>query len=242
MVVSVLLKQLLLPPASLIALLTAALLAGRGSSFGRRVALAAALSLYALSTPLVATALLRSVQEKNDTGAAAQAIVILSAGLSADAPEYGGATVDALTLERLRFGATMARRTGLPVLVSGGVLDSRAPAIAALMAQVLAADYGITAKWIEAGSQTTAENAAMSAAILRTAGVSNIYLVTHSWHMARARLAFERQGFAVAAAGTGYLTSDRLALGDFFPSARSIVDSYFAIHEWIGIAVYRVAL
>lgn len=236
---SALLKQLLLPPASLISLALAGL-ASR-AEFGRRVALAATVTLYALSTPLVATSLLRAIQEPNEEGAGAQAIVILSAGMT-DAPEYGGADVDALTLERLRFGATVARRTKLPILVSGGVLASSAPAIATIMSRVLADDYGVAAKWVEAGSSSTAENASMSAPLLKSAGVSRIYLVTHAWHMARARLAFERQGFAVMAAGTGYLPQSTLDLSDLVPSAKALLDSYYAAHELIGILYYRIAL
>ena len=49
------------------------------------------------------------------------AIVILSAGRRTYAPEFGGETVDALALERLRYGADVARQTQLPVLVSGGL-------------------------------------------------------------------------------------------------------------------------
>jgi uncharacterized SAM-binding protein YcdF (DUF218 family) len=243
MVVAVFLKQLLLPPASLITLALGGMAwRGRGAVWGRALALAAVAALYALSTPLVAVSLLRSVQERNETSSAAQAIVILSAGLLADAPEYGGATVDALTLERVRFGATLARRTGLPVLVSGGVLDDRAPPIAAIMAGVLATDYGVKVKWVEANSESTADNAAMSAPLLKAAGVQRIYLVTHAWHMARARLAFERQGFVVSAAGTDYRTPSPLQLTDLLPSVKALADSYYAMHELIGLVYYRIAL
>ena len=50
----------------------------------------------------------------------AQAIVVLGGGLYFDTPEYGGDTVGGSTLERLRYAATIARKTNLPVLVTGG--------------------------------------------------------------------------------------------------------------------------
>ena len=46
--------------------------------------------------------------------------MILGGGLRRSAPEYGGDTLGRLTLERLRYGAMLAKRTGLPVMVSGG--------------------------------------------------------------------------------------------------------------------------
>ena len=48
------------------------------------------------------------------------AIVILGGGVRRHAAEYGGDTLGQLTLERVRYGARVARLTGLPVLVSGG--------------------------------------------------------------------------------------------------------------------------
>jgi uncharacterized SAM-binding protein YcdF (DUF218 family) len=238
-----LLKQAVLPPGSLISLLLLGVFAqGRFRSAGRYVAGLAAATLFALSTPFAADALMRSVQVADTSDPQAQAIVILAAGISVSAPEHGGPNVDALTLERLRSGARAARRTSLPVLVSGGVLDDRAPAAAILMSNVLAGDYAIHARWIEAKSRTTAENALFSARILRAAGIKRVYLVTHAWHMARARLAFERQGIDVAAAGTDFRETPAIEVRDFLPSAKALSDSYYALHEIIGFALYSLVL
>ena len=43
------------------------------------------------------------------------------------APEYGGPAAGPGLLERLSYGAYVARRTGLPVLVSGTAYDVRRP-------------------------------------------------------------------------------------------------------------------
>ena len=51
----------------------------------------------------------------------AEAIVILGGGTRRNAPEYGGDTLGRLTLERVRYGAQVAKLTALPVLVTGGV-------------------------------------------------------------------------------------------------------------------------
>ena len=73
-----------------------------------------------------------------DELARAQAIVILGGGRRHYAPEYeGGETVNSRTLERIRYGALLARRSRLPVLVSGGNPTGNRPE-ATLMSEVMA--------------------------------------------------------------------------------------------------------
>jgi uncharacterized SAM-binding protein YcdF (DUF218 family) len=130
--------------------------------------------------------------------------------------------------------------TRKPILASGGSPE-RAPAgEAAHMQAALQRDFQIPVKWIEDQSRTTLENARLSRSILRAAGVHSIYLVTHAWHMPRARLAFENAGFAVIPASTGYATRFRLTLLDFLPDARALRDSSTFFHEIIGIGWYRL--
>ena len=70
----------------------------------------------------------------------AQAIVIVAGGRHRNAPEYGGETVNPLTLERLRYGARLARASGLPILLSGGA-PSGGTAEALLMRDALERDF-----------------------------------------------------------------------------------------------------
>ena len=113
--------NMLLPPVGLVWLAILAVVAGRR---WRMLALAALLGLLALGTPGVSAVLLASLDPAepgtaNTGGAAPQAVVILSG----DAIRVAGDTSldpGLLTLDRLRAGAAAARRTGLPVLVSGG--------------------------------------------------------------------------------------------------------------------------
>ena len=95
--------------------------------------------------------------------------MILGGGTRRDAPEYGGDTLGQLTLERVRYGARVARLTGLPVLVTGGsVLGGETEA--KLMQESLRAEVAVDVKWAEDRSRTTHENAILSAAILRRYG------------------------------------------------------------------------
>ncbi|WP_341648475.1 YdcF family protein [Thauera humireducens] len=104
----------------------------------------------------------------------------------------------------MRYGARLARTTGLPLLVSGGGIGNET-AEAVLMKSALEEDFGLTVRWAEARSRDTRENALFSAQILREADVRHVLLVTHAMHMPRAQAAFESAGLIVTPAPTGWL-------------------------------------
>jgi uncharacterized SAM-binding protein YcdF (DUF218 family) len=169
------------------------------------------------------------------------AIVILSAGRREYAPEYAvgdRGTVDALSLERIRYGAWLARRTKIPVLVSGGL---QPVPLAMLMADTLSQDYGITPHWIEARSANTAQNAIFSSAILKADGVHRVILVTHAWHMKRAMAAFEANGMTAIAAPTAfYLPEPEDFLSAVTPNLSTFRMSGYGMHELIGGIWYKL--
>ena len=237
-------KQILLPPLSLTILALAGVLAERRHpALGRTLALSSLALIYALSTPLVADALIQTVQEENSTDRTGQAIVVLSAGSQPFTSEYRGTTADALTLERRRDAAKLERELKLPLLVSGGRLNDDEPPIAEIMNRILVNEYAMPQAWIERTSWNTATNASNSTPILKLHGIAKIYLVTHAWHMKRARMAFEHEGITVLAAGTGHIPPrERIEPADVLPSLRSFNKSYYAIHELIGLAEYSLTL
>lgn len=250
-----LIEAFLFPPGfNLFLALMAALLWWRGRRRGAwRLMWVSFALLYVLSTPLCSVALLQSLQQDvairpqeaarlSSTPTAPQAIVILGGGRLLGAPEYGGDTVSRSTLERLRFGAQLARATSLPVLVSGGAPMDEGVAEGRLMAQVLIEDYGVPVRWIEEKSFTTAENAKNSAKILQKSGINHVYVVTHALHMRRARLAFEPTGLTFTAAPTSYTfpnADDRGYMG-LRPSAHALEQSRQALHEMVGWVWYRL--
>ncbi|MCL2656743.1 MAG: YdcF family protein [Betaproteobacteria bacterium] len=186
------------------------------------------------TAPVVAPAQLRE----------AQAIVILAGGRRAYAPEFrGGQTVNRLTLERIRYGAKLARETDLPILVSGGA-PTRGTPEAELMRRALIDDYGITPKWVETRSLDTAGNAQLSAPILHAHGIQRIVLVTHAAHMTRAAAEFRHAGFEVIPAPTAFLASptdhEEIELSTFFPNANAAYAGWYGSHEWVGILIQRL--
>jgi uncharacterized SAM-binding protein YcdF (DUF218 family) len=229
----------------LILLLTALLMAWRWPLMAWRPMAIACVLLYALSTQFVANGLLYVLEPAPRDPAAdpsGQAIVVLGGGTYYKAPEYGGDTVKAQTLVRLRYAARLQRVLGKPVLATGGSPDGSPVAEAQLMKHALEKDFQVPVQWIEQRSSNTLEHARLVYRLLKPAGVERVYLVTHAWHMPRARLAFERAGFAVIPAPTGFATRFELTVLDFLPRAEALSDSSRFFHEILGIAWYYVRL
>ncbi len=172
----------------------------------------------------------------------AQAIVILGGGQNRNAPEYGGATVNRLTLERLRYGARLARGSGLPILVTGGAPTGEVPE-ASLMKTALEEDFRVPVKWTESASRDTRENARFSAALLLGRGIRHVILVTHAIHMPRAEAEFRAAGFEVTPAPTAWLggPGGQEAVLDFVPSPGAAYAGWLATHELLGNLAYRLS-
>jgi uncharacterized SAM-binding protein YcdF (DUF218 family) len=240
-----LIESLVLPPGVLIVVFVLGLLmALRWKRLGRGLQIAAFVALYALSTPYAANRLLASLEPAAplDTQQIGQAgaIVVLSANAGGLTPEYGADTIGAMTLERMRYAVHLQRETGLPLLVTGGVPGRFARPLAVTMAEAFKEDFGVTPRWIEDRAETTAENAAFSAPMLKRDGVSTVLLVTDAWHMPRAVLAFAASGLTVIPAPTMFtiVSSGPFAL---LPGIGALHNAYYALHEYIGIAWYRLS-
>lgn len=123
------------------------------------------------------------------------AIVVLGGGREALAPEYGLSNLNRRSLARLHYGVWLSRQTGAPILFSGGVgfAESVGVSEAETAARIAERDYGRALTWIEPESRDTRENAARSVALLKSAGVGEVLVVTHGWHMRRAVRAFESE-------------------------------------------------
>jgi len=239
-----LIAGILLPPLNLLVLSVWGawlLRSRRRQRLGRSLIWLSAAALWLLSTPYLAGRMLDALKPPHTPimGAQADAIVILAGGVYRGNLEYGGDTVGRLTLERLRYGAQLARATAKPVLVTGGA-PAGGVAEGQLMRSVLEREFGIPVRWVEDRSRNTRENARYSAELLKPAGVRRIFLVSHAWHLKRAIPEFERAGLTVIPAGIGYSAPDRPSVLDFVPSARGLLDSYYALHEGIGLIWYRM--
>lgn len=230
------LSSLLLPPTSLIAAtLIGVLMLKRRRMMGLALIVGSLLLLLALSMPVVANALVRTLEPSPaliDQVKRAQAIVVLGGGRNLGAPEWGGETVNDYTLRRARYGARLARETGLPLYVSGGKPAGGKSAEGTLMHELLTREFNVQVKWVDAAAETTREQALIAAQDLRPQQISRIALVTDAVHMPRAQRAFELAGLAVVPAPTGYSAQRPFAPYQLIPGPVALLHSHVALREW----------
>ena len=171
----------------------------------------------------------------------AQAIVVLSGARLSNAPEYAHQDKPGfLTLARLQYAVRLHRASGLPILVTGGKPDGSVESEAAVMARSLRDDFGVATRWQEQASDTTADNARLTAPILLGTGIQRVLLVTDAMHMPRAVRSFRAQGIEVIPAPTVFFSSERLTLNDWLPGGEGLRRSNYALHEWIGMLWYAL--
>jgi uncharacterized SAM-binding protein YcdF (DUF218 family) len=169
------------------------------------------------------------------------AVLVLGGGAYQYVPEYAGPNLNAISLERLRFGVWLAKQVQAPLGFSGGIgwTAKRLTESEASIAQKSAQDeFGVTLRWAEGGSRDTRENAALSLQLLRADGIKKIVLVTHEQHMPRSLRAFNAaaQGdIEIQAAPVGLLRDGMSELLDWAPSNDGFSRVRYAIYEWIGL-------
>jgi uncharacterized SAM-binding protein YcdF (DUF218 family) len=237
-------------------LVLAILLAGCGLLVWKRRQLALRLSIASLavllfaSTKFVERALVLSLEnQSHDAGLdvpPAQAIVVLGGAI--EMPSGIHHSVELIASSDRMLAAYRLYRAGKAplVLCSGGnnpIGATGATPEAAGMASLLT-EWNVPAAAIriETGSINTRENAVGSYRMLAPLGIHRILLVTSAMHMPRAAGAFRKAGFEVVMAPadfrSGWGSPDFLS--QWRPRAEYLDDTEDALHEWLGIAVYRL--
>lgn len=247
-----LLSALLLPPVPFLLLV----LAGARLMFRRRLlawllVLLGVAGLWLMTTSGIGKLMLNSVIKPPPVlgtpeiaelkRAPRTAIVVLGGGRRVLAPEYGVASLNARSAERLRYGLWLARETQLPVAFSGGVGHAAKPGLseADIAARIAERDFGRPLRWLENTSRDTRENALRTVALLQPQGIETLVLVTNAEHMARALHNFEQaaQGkkLKIVAAPMGGPASLHYESWDWLPSLRGFEMTWIALHEWLGL-------
>jgi len=235
------LRELVLPPAGLLLPgIAGLLLLRRRPRLGRSLIAFALVTLWLLSTPLIADAVVSLAESYPPLDLSrlesAEAIAILGGGVSRPvSPEYGGAPSAAAGLmDKLAYGAYVSRRTGLPILITGFGYETDA------MQSTLRTIFDIQPRWIDRNAYDTFQNARNSAVLLRGAGIERVILITAATHMRRSVNEFVAAGLTVVPAPVDILAPRPPALGIYFPSAMALLRSSEAIYELIGEPVRRI--
>ena len=234
----------LTPPAVFILLsIVGGLMALVWRSFGIALVILSATALYIAAMPVVASYFLQQVETGIPESAdlrAAEAIVVLGAGIHFG---DGAATPDTLgpqSMERVVYGAEAYRHLHVPVAVSGGRDLGSQMAEAVLMRAALERDFAVPVTWADDQSRTTYENALYIAQLVDTDHITKVVIVTHAWHMPRALWAFERVGLKPLPWPSPRDFVRLRRIDDVLPSIAALHDSYHALHEMIGGAYYRL--
>jgi len=243
--VRLIVSSFVLPPGGPITLAVLGVLAWRRSPrLGSMLAIFGVASLWAASLPIVANALVTALGGARplDPAAAsgADAIVILGGGVRSQAPEYGGDTLGRLTLERVRYGARLARQTGLPVLVTGGAPAADVRPEAELMREALEREFCVGVRWADDRARNTRENAINAARLLAADGRRRIVLVMHGFDVRRATREFQSAGLEVVSAPTQVPNWDGVGLADFLPNVGALHTAHYAAYELVALARIRL--
>jgi uncharacterized SAM-binding protein YcdF (DUF218 family) len=230
-----LLRSLILPPAGplLVSMLGVVLIKRRPMTAYICLVLGLG-SLWLLSLPVISDAITGLAERypaldlghPND----AQAIVILGGGGQITrAPEYGGPSAQPLLLEKLSYGAYIARITGLPILVTGAPIEARA------MCATLLRNFAMNPRWVDDQAHDTFENARNSARLLKSDGVHRVILVTRATHMRRSAQEFTAAGIEVVPAPVGILSERGHGnIEQYVPDSDALNRSSAAIYELLG--------
>ncbi len=172
-------------------------------------------------------------------------VIILGGAIDEELSAARGQTALADGAARLTEGAALARRfVQAQVVYSGGSSSLAGGASSeAAAARDLMIALGVEAPRIaiEERSRNTDENARFSADLLKPEATQSWLLVTSAYHMPRAMGLFRKAGFNVVAYPVDYRTAgDRRDLRIAWTPLRNVQLFDLAIHEWIGLAAYRL--
>jgi uncharacterized SAM-binding protein YcdF (DUF218 family) len=177
----------------------------------------------------------------------AQAIVVLG-GAVAEPSAQRQASALGNSSDRLLLALRLYHAGKAPlILLSGGnnpLLENSTRVSEAAEMRALLEEWGIpsSAMIVEETSVNTHENSVFSYRLLAARGISRIILVTSAFHMPRAAATFRKTGFDVVSAPADFHNRGQ-GLGfvsRLFPNSKALEDSSLAMHEWLGIFVYRL--
>lgn len=242
-------NSLLLPPGINIVLLVLGLiLLPRFHTTSVTLIIISIISLYGVSTAIVASRLIAPLQQHppidiatlaTQTPLNEQAIVILTGG-GQYAPEYQQHHPSYTSLVREIYAADLHKKTGLPIMVVGGKGSTSTVPESKVIQQHLTEYFNIPTVWLEINSRDTWENAKNAKKLFTEKQISSFYLVTSAWHMPRALSVFEKFGMQPTPAPTDFILVNGtiMSFSHWLPSARMLLIARTALHEYFARYLY----
>ena len=253
-----LLKPFVLPP-TLIALGLAIslflFLRGKYRS-GKVILIIVFLSYYLLSINPVAAFLSLSLAQKyadkeSDINLEkVDIIVVLSGGVLKKGGYRPYHELSGASWKRLWHGVEVFKELEgqIPILYVGGTGKTfKSASVESELAKRYAVEIGIPDErfWTGPKSRNTYESGIEIKQILDmhfpVVKRHKIILVTSAIHMLRSKMVMEKVGLDVVSSPADFVSGGiSFKFSSFIPTVRNFSVSYFAVHEWIGIAVYKL--
>ena len=234
------------PTLLLVAIAAGICLSFKKQKLGKSIAIFSTALLWIFSTPAFNVWLTHnSLTQYKPTNAqelkaqGVQAIVVLGGGVETGQPD-GIQQLQATALDRLRYGIELSRKTGIPVMVTGGKgwgAKAGSENEAEISSRVAREVFQFEIKWTESESRDTQENASNSKQLLAKQGISKVALVTHSWHMPRSSKAFQKVGFEVTPAPMGFVADKKVDPLSMLPNGGALNSTTATFKELVAQAV-----
>ena len=221
----------------------------RRRGLGVGLALAGLLWIWLWALPVVSDRIRLSLEGRYDplpmgSLPTAEAVLVLGGSVRGVAAPRQFPDLNAAA-DRVWHGARLFHAGKAPlVILSGGQLTwntAEGPEAQAMLRFLV--DLGVPEERVllEAQSGTTYENAQESWKLLAARGIQRVLLVTSALHMRRAEATFRAAGIDVIPAPTDYevLAEPQRTLLDFLPDAGALDGSTRALHEYLGLVMYR---
>lgn len=171
-------------------------------------------------------------------------IVVLGGGVDDRVSDPFGAlgVVSESTARRIVTAVQLYGRLGVPIIVTGGAPLGERVTEAEVAARYLVS-LGVPREAVitEGRSRDTGENARFVSDICRERGFGRLLLVSSTYHLKRAVMAFGGMGLAIRPVGdTGTDVAARdYRWSDFLPVSYDDTAQY--LHEYLGMLAYRLA-
>ncbi len=229
-------SYLILPPGIYVALLLAVATLCRKKKLVSYLAYAGALSLYLISVEPFKDLLIYPLERgfRGPPKVEGDAIVVLGGGA------YNSGYLKASSYKRLIAGFLLHKRTGKPLILSGGASIGLIPE--ARVMKDLLLEFGVDEGDIYADlrSRDTRENVLYVKEICERLGCKSVILITSAFHMRRALMVFEKTGLSIQPYPTDFKFEGHYNLYSLFPKYSVFYDSSIAIREYIGLLFYKL--
>lgn len=218
------------------------------SFFWRGVLVIATVWSWIFAAPAFSNLLTRALENavpSQDIGAMSRAegayIIVLASGRLYAGDGTPSPRMEEAGWERLRYGVQLWKRTGGTLLFSGGPEQTPLDQTMAGLMQQVAQEFGVPADAISLStrSETTYDDLRESRQRIPKEA-KRVYLVTSALHMPRALGVARQVGLEVIPMPCDYRQLLRPTWRAWFPDDGGPMIWYDALHEWIGLQIYRL--